>query len=56
LFFQQEIAAGRLVQPFELVLRDERDYYLAYPESRRGSHKIQLFRDWLLEEAKHSTK
>lgn len=51
LFFQQEIAAGRLAQPFDLVLRDHRDYWLAYPASRRASTKIQLFRDWLLEEA-----
>jgi LysR family transcriptional regulator, glycine cleavage system transcriptional activator len=54
LFFQHEIAAGRLVQPFGLVLRDERDYWLAYPESRRGSAKIRLFREWLLEEARRT--
>ena len=51
LFFRDEIAAGRLVQPFELVLRDERDYWLAYPVARRNSRKIQAFREWILEQA-----
>ncbi|WP_441330959.1 LysR substrate-binding domain-containing protein [Lysobacter sp. CA196] len=51
LFFRSELASGRLVQPFELVLRDERDYWLAYPEVRRGSAKIRAFRDWLLAQA-----
>jgi LysR family transcriptional regulator, glycine cleavage system transcriptional activator len=52
LFFQHEIASGRLVQPFELVLRDQKDYWLAYPTARRDSAKIQAFRSWILEEAK----
>lgn len=51
LFFQHEIAAGRLVQPFDLVLRDERDYWLAYPVGRRLSGKVRAFRDWILAEA-----
>lgn len=51
LFFRSELASGRLVQPFEPVLRDERDYWLAYPEVRRGSAKIRAFRDWLLAQA-----
>ncbi|HEY0502614.1 MAG TPA: transcriptional regulator GcvA [Lysobacter sp.] len=51
LFFQAELAAGRLWQPFEPVLRDDRDYWLAYPTARQGSAKIQAFRTWLLEQA-----
>ncbi len=51
LFFRAELAAGRLVQPFELVLRDARDYWLAYPAARRHSAKIQAFRDWILDQA-----
>lgn len=52
LFFRNELASGQLVQPFDLVVRDSRDYWLAYPDVRRGSAKIRAFRDWLLAEAK----
>lgn len=51
LFFRDEIQAARLVQPFELVLRDHRDYWLAYPAVRARSAKICAFRDWILEQA-----
>jgi LysR family glycine cleavage system transcriptional activator len=51
LFFRAELDAGRLVQPFGLVLRDERDYWLAYPSARRNSPKIRAIRDWLLSQA-----
>ncbi|MBT2745850.1 MULTISPECIES: LysR substrate-binding domain-containing protein [unclassified Lysobacter] len=52
LFFRAELASGRLVQPFELIVRDSRDYWLAYPEVRRGSAKICAFRDWVLAQAR----
>jgi LysR family glycine cleavage system transcriptional activator len=48
----EEIASGRLIQPFPLVGHDGRDYWLVYPEARRGSRKIRLFRDWLLDEVR----
>jgi LysR family glycine cleavage system transcriptional activator len=51
LFFEQEIAAGRLLQPFELVVRDQRDYWLTYPTALRGSEKIRTIRAWLLAQA-----
>lgn len=51
LFFEHDIAAGRLWQPFDVVVRDHRDYWLAYPAARRTSNKIQAFRAWLLEQA-----
>lgn len=45
--FALEIAAGRLVQPFEIP--DEGfGYWLVYPEDRRRSPKISAFREWLL--------
>ena len=50
LFFEHDIAAGRLLQPFDVVVRDHRDYWLAYPATRRTSNKIQAFRLWLLEQ------
>lgn len=49
-FFPNDLAAGRLVQPFDLVVTADRSYWLAYPKARRRSAKIQAFRDWALSE------
>ncbi|MEM8915544.1 MAG: transcriptional regulator GcvA, partial [Pseudomonadota bacterium] len=46
-----DIAAGRLVRPFELSLPTAFGYYIVYPERRAHRTKIIIFRDWLLEEA-----
>jgi len=51
LFFEQDLAAGRLLQPFELVARDQRDYWLTYPAALRTSEKIRAFRTWMLTQA-----
>ncbi|KRE17290.1 hypothetical protein ASE66_30830 [Bosea sp. Root483D1] len=51
-FFRRELNQGVLVQPFDVMLRDGQDYWLAYPARRRNSRKIRLFRDWLLKEAR----
>jgi LysR family transcriptional regulator, glycine cleavage system transcriptional activator len=48
-FFTEEVAAGRLVQPFPLVHRSGASYWLVYPGARRRSGKIRAFRDWLLQ-------
>lgn len=48
----EDLAGGRLVQPVPLVADEGRHYWLVYPEARRGSRKIRLFRDWLLEEVR----
>ncbi|HWK68709.1 MAG TPA: LysR substrate-binding domain-containing protein [Rhizobiaceae bacterium] len=47
-FYRAELANGRLVQPFDLVCDDGHGYWLAYPEARRNSPKIRVFRDWIL--------
>lgn len=47
--FRDEIASGRLIQPFPLLAPAGRAYYLVYPESRRNAPKVKLFRDWILE-------
>ncbi|MBO9096850.1 MULTISPECIES: LysR substrate-binding domain-containing protein [unclassified Rhizobium] len=47
--FEDDVAAGRLYQPFALTCIDARDYWLAYPEGRRNISKIKVFRRWLLE-------
>lgn len=50
-FFAADLAAGRLVQIFDLVVKAERDYWLVYPTSRRRSPKIRAFCEWILDEA-----
>jgi len=49
ILFGAEIAAGRLVQPFEVTLHHARDVWLVYPRERRRARKIAAFREWLLE-------
>jgi LysR family glycine cleavage system transcriptional activator len=49
-FFADELATGRLVMPFDIVVGDERSCWLVYPKVRSHSVKIRAFRDWLLEE------
>lgn len=51
-FFRDDIAAGRLLQPFSLLAPAGRGYYLVYAESRRNMPKIRAFRDWMLETSK----
>jgi LysR family transcriptional regulator, glycine cleavage system transcriptional activator len=49
-FFPDDLAAGRLVQPFDLMAESDRGYWLVYPKARRRSPKIEAFRDWVLSE------
>jgi len=48
-FFREELASGRLVQPFDLTINTG-SYWLVYPKARRRYAKIQAFRDWILGE------
>lgn len=48
-FYRDEIAMGRLFQPFEIMGHDGHDYWLAYPESKRKLPKIKAFHAWALE-------
>ncbi len=43
-----DLAAGRLVQPFELTSTAGYAYWLAYPPERRMVPKVKRFREWLL--------
>ena len=49
-YFAADIAAGRLVQPFDIVGRSESSFYLVYPQERQNVPKIRAFRDWILQE------
>ncbi|WP_119460699.1 transcriptional regulator GcvA [Rhodospirillaceae bacterium SYSU D60014] len=46
-----DLAAGRLVKPFDICLPTEFAFYLVAPESNADRPKIVAFRDWLLAEA-----
>lgn len=45
-----DVAAGRLVRPFEVHLRTESGYYLVTPLARATRPKIVAFRSWMLAE------
>ncbi len=47
-FVEADIAAGRLVVPFDVVLPDEAGFYVVAPEETADAPKIALLRDWLI--------
>jgi LysR family glycine cleavage system transcriptional activator len=52
----EDMAAGRLVAPFELHVPLESAYYLVCNETTSMRPAVTLFRDWLLEEAARETR
>src|SRR5690606_3700863 len=46
-FYADDVALGRLYQPFDLLATDGSDYWLAYPEGRRNARQIRAFRDFM---------
>jgi LysR family glycine cleavage system transcriptional activator len=50
-YYRQELIDGRLIQPFDEVMKEDSAYWLAYPEGRRNVPKIKAFRDWIVAEA-----
>ncbi|HUK09749.1 MAG TPA: transcriptional regulator GcvA [Stellaceae bacterium] len=52
--FAEDIAAGRLFQPFDLTVKTNRGYWLVYPEPAAERRKIRAFRDWIVAEAQAS--
>jgi LysR family glycine cleavage system transcriptional activator len=47
-YVEADIAAGRLVVPFDLVLPAQAGFYVVAPEETADAPKIALFRDWLI--------
>jgi LysR family transcriptional regulator, glycine cleavage system transcriptional activator len=48
---QDDLASGRLVCPFNRLLdKGDFTYYLIYPENRRLTPQMKIFRDWLMRE------
>jgi LysR family glycine cleavage system transcriptional activator len=48
---EAEIAAGRLVAPFDIIVRRPMAYFFVAPEAVAERPIVQAFRDWLLVEA-----
>ncbi|NTG46400.1 LysR family transcriptional regulator [Agrobacterium rhizogenes] len=49
-FYADDLAGGRLIQPFDILCSDSSEYWIAYPESRRHTPRIRAFRNWILGE------
>lgn len=48
---RDDLAAGRLVRPFDLVLPGRYAYWLVCPKAYADRPKVAAFREWLLKEA-----
>ncbi len=46
-----DLAAGRLVRPFELSVAMDFSYFFVCPKENAAKHKVAAFRAWLLSEA-----
>ncbi|MBV2184181.1 MAG: LysR family transcriptional regulator [Rhizobium sp.] len=46
-FYADDVALGRLYQPFDILGEDGGHYWLVYPEARRNAPKIRAFREFL---------
>lgn len=47
---ERDLAAGRLVSPFQATLRGPRDFYLLRPRKQRTPGPTATVRDWLLQQ------
>jgi LysR family glycine cleavage system transcriptional activator len=45
----EDVAARRLVRPFDTVLKTGWRYFFVYPDSVAQQQKLNLFRDWIVE-------
>jgi LysR family glycine cleavage system transcriptional activator len=46
--FSADLAAGRLIQPFDLTLPDTKTYWLCCQPARRNTPKITAFSTWIM--------
>jgi LysR family glycine cleavage system transcriptional activator len=51
LLVSDDLVSGRLIIPFDGSFISRDAYCLVYPAAKRNDHKIELFRQWLLQEA-----
>ena len=50
-YISKDIAAGRLVAPFDLALPNENGWYIVYPKEYREHKRVQAFQNWVLDES-----
>ena len=55
-FVQEELRSGRLVQPFDLIVRHPFSYYLVTRKGRPPVDDARVFAAWIRREAKTSLK
>jgi LysR family glycine cleavage system transcriptional activator len=51
-YIDDDIAAGRLIAPFEMSIPKGGRWYLIYRETRRGEREFTAFRDWIMKAAR----
>lgn len=49
---EKHLAAGELLQPFDVSVRSRHAYYLVYPEAKRNWKSIKAFRRWIVAQAR----
>ena len=47
-YVQDEIQRNDLIVPFDLSLKHEKRYCLVYPERKKDSELVRVFRDWVV--------
>src|SRR6266849_5562504 len=52
--FVDDIAAGKLFQPFPLAVETGKSYWFVVPEASAGRPKVKAFRDWVFAEIARS--
>jgi LysR family glycine cleavage system transcriptional activator len=45
--FREDLASGRLLQPFDLCVGDGKTYWLCYAPAPRNAAKITAFATWI---------
>jgi LysR family transcriptional regulator, glycine cleavage system transcriptional activator len=50
-FVEQDLAAGRLIRLFDFSAKTRYSHYLVYPAHERLRRTVDLFRQWILDEA-----
>ena len=53
-FTERDLAAGRLVDPFDIHLPQDTAFYVVVPEQNVALPKVAAFRNWILTEAANS--
>lgn len=51
-FFAEELASGKLVQPFDLTIDSGKSHWFVCPEGMETQGKVMAFRDWIQAELK----